>query len=105
MDYKTAKILSTVNEIEEFNIGHFIIGESIFNGFKSFELSKPRTKKIIEIGIDHNLNGSPLIIGQKAITAKTILKSIPKLLLELILSIRSLIYYCLLIFKFIKQPT
>ena len=34
MDYKTAKILSTVNEIEEFNIGHFIIGESIFNGFK-----------------------------------------------------------------------
>ena len=34
MDYKTAKILSNINEIEEFNIGHFIIGESIFNGFK-----------------------------------------------------------------------
>ena len=34
MDYKTAKILSRVKEIEEFNIGHFIIGESIFNGFK-----------------------------------------------------------------------
>ena len=34
MDYKTAKILSRVNEIEEFNIGHFIIGESIFDGFK-----------------------------------------------------------------------
>ena len=63
--------------------------QTIFNGFKSFELSKPRTKKITEIGIDHNLNGSPLIIGQKDIIAKTILKSIPKLLLELILSNRS----------------
>ena len=34
MDYKTAKILSKINYIKEFNIGHFIIGESIFNGFK-----------------------------------------------------------------------
>ena len=34
MDYNTAKILSRITEIEEFNIGHFIIGESIFNGFK-----------------------------------------------------------------------
>ena len=34
MDYKTAKILSRVNEIREFNIGHFIIGESIFSGLK-----------------------------------------------------------------------
>tara|TARA_B100000579_G_scaffold191599_1_gene156539 strand:- start:25 stop:741 length:717 start_codon:yes stop_codon:yes gene_type:complete len=34
MDYKTAKILSNITDIEEFNIGHFIIGESIFNGFK-----------------------------------------------------------------------
>jgi pyridoxine 5-phosphate synthase len=34
IDYKTAKILSKINEIEEFNIGHFIIGESIFDGFK-----------------------------------------------------------------------
>ena len=34
IDYKTAKILSRVKEIEEFNIGHFIIGESIFDGFK-----------------------------------------------------------------------
>jgi len=33
MDYKTAKILSRIKEIKEFNIGHFIIGESIFNGF------------------------------------------------------------------------
>ena len=34
MDYKTAKILSKIKEIKEFNIGHFIIGESIFDGFK-----------------------------------------------------------------------
>ncbi len=34
MDYKTAKILSKIKEIEEFNIGHFIVGESIFYGFK-----------------------------------------------------------------------
>ena len=34
IDFKTAKILSKINEIEEFNIGHFIISESIFDGFK-----------------------------------------------------------------------
>ena len=32
LDYKTAKILKKINEIKEFNIGHFIIGESIFYG-------------------------------------------------------------------------
>ena len=35
MDYKTAKVLSKIKEIKEFNIGHFIIGESIFHGFKN----------------------------------------------------------------------
>jgi pyridoxine 5-phosphate synthase len=35
LDYKTTKILTKVNEIEEFNIGHFIIGESIFIGLSS----------------------------------------------------------------------
>ena len=34
LDYQTTKILSKINEIQEFNIGHFIIGESIFNGLK-----------------------------------------------------------------------
>ena len=29
MDYKTAKILNKVEQIKEFNIGHFIIGESV----------------------------------------------------------------------------
>ena len=32
LDYKTTKILSKINEIKEFNIGHYIIGESIFYG-------------------------------------------------------------------------
>ena len=32
LDYQSTKILSKINEIQEFNIGHFIIGESIFYG-------------------------------------------------------------------------
>ena len=45
LDYQTTKILSKINEIQEFNIGHFIIGESIF-----FGLSKviSNFKKIIK---------------------------------------------------------
>ena len=35
MDYKTTRILSKIKEIKEFNIGHFIIGESIFFGIKT----------------------------------------------------------------------
>jgi len=34
LDYKTTKILAKIGEIEEFNIGHFIIGESIIYGLK-----------------------------------------------------------------------
>ena len=45
MDYKTAKILSKVREIEEFNIGHFIIGESIIFGLKT---TIGRFKKILK---------------------------------------------------------
>jgi len=32
MDYKTTKILNKIDQIEEFNIGHFIIGESVSHG-------------------------------------------------------------------------
>ena len=35
LDYKTTAILSKLKEIEEFNIGHFIIGESIIHGLKN----------------------------------------------------------------------
>ena len=32
LDYKTTKLLTKIKDIEEYNIGHFIIGESIFYG-------------------------------------------------------------------------
>ena len=32
LDYKITKLLCKIKEIQEFNIGHFIIGESIFDG-------------------------------------------------------------------------
>ena len=35
LDYKTTKILTNIVEIKEFNIGHFIIGESISIGLKN----------------------------------------------------------------------
>ena len=35
LDYKTTAILSKLKEINEFNIGHFIIGESIIHGLKN----------------------------------------------------------------------
>ena len=34
LDYKSTKILRKIKSIEEFNIGHFIIGESIIYGLK-----------------------------------------------------------------------
>ena len=45
LDYKSTKLLTNINEIEEFNIGHFLISESIF-----FGLSKTikNFKKIIK---------------------------------------------------------
>ena len=32
LDYKTTKLLAKINEISEFNIGHYIVGESVFYG-------------------------------------------------------------------------
>jgi len=46
LDYKTTSILSKLKEIEEFNIGHFIIGESIIHGLKN---TIKRFKKISNI--------------------------------------------------------
>ena len=45
MDYKTAKILKPIKELKEFNIGHFIVGESFFYGIKSVII---RFKKILK---------------------------------------------------------
>ena len=35
LDYKTTKLLSKIKEIKEFNIGHYLIGESIFYGLNT----------------------------------------------------------------------
>ena len=35
LDYKTTKILTRIKQIKEFNIGHYLIGESIFFGLKN----------------------------------------------------------------------
>jgi len=45
LDYKTTKILTKINEIEEFNIGHFLIGEAIFDGLPKVV---KRFKKILK---------------------------------------------------------
>ena len=35
LTYTSAKILSRIKGIQEFNIGHFLVGESIFEGMPS----------------------------------------------------------------------
>ena len=46
LTYKSAKILSKINNISEFNIGHFLVGESIFVGLpKTIEMFKKVIKK------------------------------------------------------------
>ena len=46
MNYTVTKILNKIDEIKEFNIGHFIIGESIFYGLnKAIKKIKNFTKK------------------------------------------------------------
>ncbi len=45
INFSSAKILSKIKGIKEFNIGHFLIGESIFIGMKN---SIKRFKKIIK---------------------------------------------------------
>ena len=44
LTYRSAKILSSVKGIKEFNIGHFLIGESIFVGLNK---SIKKFRKII----------------------------------------------------------
>ena len=45
LDYQSTKLLTKINEIVEFNIGHFIIGESIFYGLPNVV---KRFKRIIK---------------------------------------------------------
>ena len=46
LTYSSAKILSKIKGIEEFNIGHFLIGESIFEGMPS---TIKKFKKILKL--------------------------------------------------------
>ena len=46
LTYTSAKILSKIKGIEEFNIGHFLVGESIFEGMP---LTIKRFKKILKL--------------------------------------------------------
>ncbi len=34
LDYKSTKLLSQIRYIKEFNIGHYLIGESVFYGLE-----------------------------------------------------------------------
>jgi Pyridoxal phosphate biosynthesis protein len=45
LTYKSARILSDIQGIKEFNIGHFLVGESIFVGL---ERAIKKFKKIIK---------------------------------------------------------
>ena len=60
----------------------------IFRGVSNFELRIPRIKKIKEAEIDKILGASPFRTGHNPINNKTIKKTIPKLLLEEIFSIK-----------------
>ena len=44
LTYRSAKILTRVKGIKEFNIGHFLIGESVFDGL---DKTIKKFKKII----------------------------------------------------------
>ena len=61
------------------------LNHNLFKGGKIIELINPNIKKIKDIINDHNLMSPSLIIGYNAIIKKTIKKTIPKLLFELVL--------------------
>ena len=46
LTYSSARILSKIKDIQEFNIGHFLIGESIFDGMP---LTIKKFKKILKL--------------------------------------------------------
>ena len=62
------------------------LNHSLLSGFKILEFTNPRNKKTIDIIKDHSLNSSPLINGYVAIIKKTTKNTIPKLILEPILT-------------------
>ena len=84
--------VTTKKKIIPITIGEIIFPKSkpnvnqiLFNGFNSFELINPNTKKIIEIIKDQTLIFSPCNNGYSEIIIKTKKNTIPKLLLVPIL--------------------
>ena len=66
LDYKTTRLLTKIIEIEEFNIGHFIIGESVLHSI---------SKVVKEFNIGHFIIGESIFFG-----IKTVLKKFKKII-------------------------
>jgi hypothetical protein len=62
------------------------LNQSLFKGAKILEFNKPKIKKIREIITDQILISPSLVKGYRAMSKNTTKKTIPKLLLELILT-------------------
>ena len=60
------------------------LNHSLFNGVNSFEFINPKIKKNKEIIADQILTGSPFVKGQVLTIKKTMKKTKPKFLFELI---------------------
>ena len=60
------------------------LNQSLLSGFSNFDFNKPKIKKITEIIKAHSLISWLVNKGYKAIRKKTIKKTMPKLLFELI---------------------
>ena len=60
------------------------LNHSLFNGVNSFEFINPKIKKTEEIIADQNLTGSSYVKGHMHTIKKTMKKTKPKFLFELI---------------------
>ena len=85
--------VTTKKNIKPITIGEIIfpknspnLNQILFKGDKNFEFNSPKTRKANETNKDHNLIFPSLIKGNRAIIKKTTKNTIPKLLLELILT-------------------
>ena len=86
-DKKKKNIIIIINGEITFPKNNPNLNQTLFKGLKILEFINPKTKKIKEIIKDHTLISSLLIRGYKAINKNTIKKTIPKLRLELILTL------------------
>ena len=85
--------VTTKKNIKPITIGEIIfpknspnLNQILFKGDKNFEFNSPKERKANETIKDHNLIFPSLINGNRAIIKKTTKNTIPKLLLELILT-------------------